>query len=978
MYKTRVNIFLVFALIPLFLCAQQRNGLYADVLSFTVEKGLPSRSINETLLDHRGMIWLATDNGLCVFNGLDVQIYNQYPASALKLPSTQVNDIAEDQLGRLWICSGRGLKVMSTDRSRFMSMQELGFSDSIFTKGHCLIEPHPKGGLWLLTSTSLFWIKFEPQRLRLISLGPNPFPAYEKKLFLASKKGELWATARSEVAIWQNGKFTIYKYPYFLNQPNTPRSYLSDSYAELSCLAGDSIVLIGNFDNGKHQIFKINHEKRTWQPISNTDPAKSKLLAFLQLKQQLRAQTADSNDILLKDMIQDYQGNQWFVTNTGLYGVKDAKNEIFSHLAETFNHSIRKIFQDEQGRIWVHSYSGLNVFSPEMTPLFSSKKMVTAWDMLQIDASHYLMCYESTTGLGLFQLQGKKLTQVHSFPFHQVFDMARIGDTVWLVNNHAEILGFNLQNHQVVQKIQVPDYSTDLSAGVLKSIVIDRHKNLWIAGTGGLFYFQRTLEGLYQKSKLELPEQLRTTSIHALYLDQNDALWIGTASEGLIHYVPASGQFRQYQIMDGLPNQIIYSIQGASDDQLIWLGTQKGLSCFKVSTQQFFNFFESNGLPGNEFNTSAQLLAKNGLLYMGGTRGVAYLNPEELSLHRQKIKPYVELSLNKLKTKQSTTFYPLAHSLVYVSQSITFAEIRFFSNDILGAESAYFKYKIGTEEQHWRYAKPGEKILLNLLKAGKFDLLVSIQNNGTWTEAYRVTLKIATNWYQSWWFYSSLSLLFILGLYLLYRLRITQLKKEYLLRKQIAEDLHDDLGTRIYALKSLSFQITRAEMRQQEYRELLSNFDNLSKETLLVIRNFIWAFDPKNDQLNDLIQKMEGFVHSTIKPISEEIKIVTYPTLSSLKMKPRVKYHGLRAFQELLTNMVKHTHSRQIAIDFETNEHFLLITVQNSYTHLKASDSTIEHYGQGSLKRRIREAGGQLEWNDADHCQTVRLKLPLI
>ena len=167
MYKTRVNIFLVFALIPLFLCAQQRNGLYADVLSFTVEKGLPSRSINATLLDHRGMIWLATDNGLCVFNGLDVQIYNQYPASALKLPSTQVNDIAEDQLGRLWICSGRGLKVMSTDRSRFLSMQELGFSDSIFTKGHCLIEPHPKGGLWLLTSTSLFWIKFEPQRLRL-------------------------------------------------------------------------------------------------------------------------------------------------------------------------------------------------------------------------------------------------------------------------------------------------------------------------------------------------------------------------------------------------------------------------------------------------------------------------------------------------------------------------------------------------------------------------------------------------------------------------------------------------------------------------------------------------------------------------------------------------------------------------------------------------------------------------------------------
>ncbi len=333
MYQTRVNAFLVFTLISHFLCAQQRSGMLPDLLSFTVEEGLPSRSINATLLDHRGMIWLATDNGLCVFNGLDVQIYNQYPGSALKLPSTQVNDIAEDQFGRLWVCSGKGLKVMSTDRSRMMSMQELGFTDSIFTKGHCFIEPHPRGGFWLLTSTNLFLLKFESGGVRLTSLGANPFPAYEKKQFLASPKGELWITARDEVAIWQGGEFTIYKYPYFLKQYNNVPAYLSDSYAQLSCLAGDSIVLIGNFDNGKHQIFKVNHEKRIWQPISNIDPAKSKLLAFLQLKQQVRAQTADSNDILLKDMIQDYQGNQWFVTNTGLYGVKDAKNQVFSHLS---------------------------------------------------------------------------------------------------------------------------------------------------------------------------------------------------------------------------------------------------------------------------------------------------------------------------------------------------------------------------------------------------------------------------------------------------------------------------------------------------------------------------------------------------------------------------------------------------------------------------------------------------------------------
>lgn len=972
MINTPLLFFLLVSLIPTALCGQQSPGLFNDMLYLNVENGLPSRNVRTLIQDHKGMIWMATETGLCVYNGLDVLTYNHHPSSNLTLPSPVISDIAEDEQGRLWVCTAKGLCIMSTDRSYLCSTRALGIPDSICNKGNAFIEPHPAGGFWFLAGTSFFHIQMDQTGVLFQKLGKSPFRACDR--MMASKKGELWLLSGVAIAIWKQNQFFPRDFP--IKDVNA-KITLKEIYTEMINVLGDSITLIGT----TYGLFRLclNQPQQNWilepfaQSLARSVPAYQRFLDYT------NEHKTQHKKPILKDIVRDRQNNHWFLTNTGVYCVSSGSSKLFQTLDILDNQSMRKIFQDKSGNIWFNSYSGLTILNQHHQKVAFYPTPVGAWDMEQLDTvNDYLISYESFSGLGRYHWARDTLHLRQAYSFHCVFDMVKSGDTVWMVNNRSSFFGLDLKSRKLVQKMQFFNSSSQVLYDVLKSMAIDRNKNLWIAGASGLFFLQKQSNGLYQKRQDVVPKSLRNIAINTLYLDQYQQLWMGTKTDGLIKYDLLNGAIIYYHLNEGLAHPTVFGIQGSNEDQLIWAGTQNGLSCLKVKTQQFFNFYKNNGLPSNEFNTTAQLLAKNGILYMGGVNGVAYLDPRQLDLQTpSEIKPYLELSVNNLNQPQSNTFYPEHKARIKLASGLNYTALRFFNSDAsLAATSSYYRYKIAGLFDEWRFAKSSERILLGHLKAGKYRLLLSIQIKGTWSKSYEIILQVPVHWYQSWWFYSLVSLSVLGLIYVLYRLRVAQLKQEYQLRKQISEDLHDDLGTRIYALKSLAFQITQAGAKQHKLDELLAHFETLSQETLLTIRNFIWAFDPKNDQLQDLLDRMEKFVLTTIKPVVPHTHFVTSAASASLKMLPGTKYHGLRVFQELLTNMVKHTSAQNIVIDFQKDEHFLLITVQNHYAEFSETKPQEEHYGQENMAHRIHEVGGQLSWQDEHNCQTAIIRLP--
>src|SRR5450756_1947375 len=75
--------------------------------SWNTESGLPQNSVHAIAQTSNGFLWLATEEGLTRFDGVQFTTYNQ--ANTPHLPSNYVQSLAAGRDGTLWIGTDSGL-----------------------------------------------------------------------------------------------------------------------------------------------------------------------------------------------------------------------------------------------------------------------------------------------------------------------------------------------------------------------------------------------------------------------------------------------------------------------------------------------------------------------------------------------------------------------------------------------------------------------------------------------------------------------------------------------------------------------------------------------------------------------------------------------------------------------------------------------------------------------------------------------------
>ena len=70
----------------------------------TVENGLPSNRVYHVLKDSRGFMWFSTDNGVCRYNGVEIETYTVNDG----LANNDVFSCFEDKWGRIWFTTFNG------------------------------------------------------------------------------------------------------------------------------------------------------------------------------------------------------------------------------------------------------------------------------------------------------------------------------------------------------------------------------------------------------------------------------------------------------------------------------------------------------------------------------------------------------------------------------------------------------------------------------------------------------------------------------------------------------------------------------------------------------------------------------------------------------------------------------------------------------------------------------------------------------
>lgn len=329
---------------------------------------------------------------------------------------------------------------------------------------------------------------------------------------------------------------------------------------------------------------------------------------------------------------------------------------------------------------------------------------------------------------------------------------------------------------------------------------------------------------------------LNENNLACLLTDPHDAsvLWIGAKGGGLNRLDVRTLQFTHLSTQDGLPNNVIYGILPDSSGHL-WLSSNRGLIRYLPATGEIKNYRRSDGLQSDEFNTNAYAVGFRGELIFGGVNGLNVFFPNSVAEHTAAAKTLITgLKINNRAVKvgdlggKVTTAIHFCKNLVLSAEQnqLTF---EFASLDFSSQNKCQYRYYLEGAEAEWAHQGEEPSAVYTNLPPGKYTFKVLGSNaNLEWDgTAAEMSVEILPPWYRTWWAYFVYSLL-AMGLIVWYiRSRTENLRLQIDLEKKKTKAKVVELAFERKRLESLELaqrleteRQLAAQNREEDQRKL--------------------------------------------------------------------------------------------------------------------------------------------------------------
>lgn len=84
-----------------------------------LEDGLSNSTVVDILQDNKERLWVATYNGLCLYDGYEFMVYHHDDDDSLSIGSDVIRSLDIDSEGKVWIGTSSGLSVYNSALDRF-------------------------------------------------------------------------------------------------------------------------------------------------------------------------------------------------------------------------------------------------------------------------------------------------------------------------------------------------------------------------------------------------------------------------------------------------------------------------------------------------------------------------------------------------------------------------------------------------------------------------------------------------------------------------------------------------------------------------------------------------------------------------------------------------------------------------------------------------------------------------------------------
>ena len=338
---------------------------------------------------------------------------------------------------------------------------------------------------------------------------------------------------------------------------------------------------------------------------------------------------------IVTDVFEDSSGMVWLSTQEGLNRYDGVK--VKQYIPQLFEEGtlapgrIVGVRQTPDNRIWIATRSAIQTLDTTRQTLSTPSELKNLEDDIigfEIDSAGRLWL-----GLvGKIAVYRPETSQIFSFelPKSQFPDSARVvdfsvdGDKLYALINKAGIFEVKWMNQRPV--FENASSSLELQDTDLFKVVKNKEE-LWIATLGsGVFIVNKKTSETRRILAGPATEDLPSNTVYEIFHD-GQVTWIGTG-KGLAVTADKGRTFQTYTDLNpGLAETEVRSVY-KTNDETYWIGLTNGLAHGRKSTAKIINSSNSN-LQSDTINGIT--VSDDGILWLATDAGVSYLKPGEAS-----------------------------------------------------------------------------------------------------------------------------------------------------------------------------------------------------------------------------------------------------------------------------------------------------------------------------------------------------------
>ncbi|MCA6074845.1 histidine kinase [Fulvivirga sp. 1062] len=943
---------------------------------YTVEDGLLNNKVYQLAQDSSGFLWMVTQEGLSRFNGTSFRHYLNNELSGPGFPETSAMRIYRDPHGGIWTATASGailsydplrdyFEIRNDSTTRLPAVALSFYQDSL-------------QNFWIgtLNSGLCFWNR-QQNTLRTYRMYNHPdslsdnlitdiSPGTEQGFItISTTKGTCLLNIKEEkfYRLWYNSENPEdnYKHNVIRDFLETEDAFYAGTYGGLHITSKSDFSVRHYYSTG--EAGKSLNYNSVWAlvEVGNGDIWIATYGGGINIyhpeKRNFSYITRENSSLMednITGLFRDQDESVWVLTdNTGLFKIDARKKWIqqFTHDQLSID-GIMSAASLSDSIVWIGANGGglvkLNLITNQIDHFKhdASNKSSIGYNHVSgvsIDGKGDLWLSLAGGGLNHFNVR-------EGIFDHYLFEAGRNSvsnnalstvlatDSVIWYGSYGSGYGTYNPDTGVFGNYNFPKSSLQEYVDV-NNIYEDSSGNVWILTSSGVVLYDKKLHefvSVIDNAKPEMP--VSNFNFYSIAESPSGRIVLLNDANDLIEATyngMSSVDFRKFDLPPGIvKDKRLIEIMKITDS-VTWLVSRRDV--LRLESDGGYNQFDrKDGLTGTEFYLLHR--SRPDISMVISDKGLNILNEDEFqspvdgpSVHFESLS-----ILNRpvrVGVRDSIHGVSLERNLDYTDQiklnyrhkefTIGYGALQFYSSG-----SSEYRYRLKGFTDEWVSGISDSKVSFTNLDPGNYTFEVQASLvPGIWGPPAQLDILIHPPFWQTWWFIS-LAIVLVAGLlYFLHYYRLQKALAVANLRNQIAQDLHDDIGSSLTKISLYSSLLSNSEEDDQS-NGFLRNIGELSRDVISQMSDIVWSIDHKNDTAGNLIIRMKQFATETFEAFNIDLEFTVKGVQSGAFIDPLFRQNFYLIFKESVNNICKHSRATKVLVEvmFDHGKYSLRVT----------------------------------------------------